>query len=181
MRRFRTRWKHERIMALGLAALAAGSVAIRSAAGHGAVIRLGAPAVVAGDSLAVTGEGLGEGAEITLALEGAIGTTALVTLRGDAHGRFETRVAIPADTPPGTYRVVATAGEDRATVDLVVTSSPMAADPAASHGLHSTGEATAAEVDLDRRRSPLGTGLAWGGVGLLVALGVYLVRRPRES
>ena len=166
---------------LALVALAGGSIAIRSASGHGAVIRLGAEAVPAGDSLAVSGEGLGEEAEITIELEGATGSTVLATLRGDHHGRFETTVQIPPDTAPGSYRVVATAGEDRATADVLVTAGRVAAETTAPQEQHSNREATANEMDLDRHRPTLERGFAWGGVALLVGLGVYLVRRPRES
>jgi hypothetical protein len=163
---------------VGAAALA-GVLGARAAGGHGAVIRLGAQAVSAGDSLAVTGEGLGVRAKITLALEGAAGKTVLGTFQGDAHGRFETVVLIPVETPAGAYRVVAEGGDERATEELVVSAavggeraqgSPTAV-PEAS-------EATAEEMRLDRRRSAAESGIAWGLVGTLVILGAWLARRP---
>lgn len=73
------------LIVLGVAAVA-GAFGASGAGGHGAVVRLGAQAVSAGDSLAVTGEGLGVLAEITLALEGAAGRRVLGTLQGMPTG-----------------------------------------------------------------------------------------------
>ena len=166
------------LIVLGVAVVA-GAFGASGAGGHGAVVRLGAQAVSAGDSLAVTGEGLGVRAEITLALEGAAGRRVLGTLRGDAHGRFETVIVIPVETPAGTYRIVAEGGEERATADLLVAAaiggrgvqgSPTTV-PAAP-------EAMAGEMRLERRRAAAETAIAWGLVGTLVILGAWLARRP---
>jgi hypothetical protein len=163
---------------VGAAALV-GALGARAAGGHGAVIRLGAQAVSAGDSLAVTGEGLGVRAEITLALEGAAGRKVLGRLRGDAHGRFETVVVIPAETPAGAYRVVAEGGEERATEELLVSAAVggerAQGSPAA---VPEAPEATAEEMRLDRRQSAAETAIAWGLVGTLVIVGAWLARRP---
>jgi len=163
---------------VGAAALA-GALAAGAAGGHGAVIRLGAQVVSAGDSLAVTGEGLGVRAKITLALEGASGRKVLGTLQGDAHGRFETVVVIPAETPAGAYRIVAEGGGERATEDLLVSAAVGGAraqgSPAA---VPEAPEATAEEMRLELRRSAAETAIAWGLVGTLVILGAWLVRRP---
>ena len=138
---------------VGAAALV-GALGARAAGGHGAVIRLGAQAVSAGDSLAVTGEGLGVRAKITLALEGAAGRTVLGTFQGDAHGRFETVVLIPVETPAGAYRVVAEGGDERATEDLVVSAAVggerAQGSPAA---VPEAPEATAEEMRAPVRRS----------------------------
>lgn len=165
----------------GVAALAVAAIAARSASGHGAAIRLGAQAVAAGDSLAVTGEGLGENAEVTLVLEGVAGTRPLMTLASDAHGRFTIWIGIPGDIPPGAYRVVATAGEDRATADLLVTAGSATVETAGAHGLHAPGEATDQELDLDRRRGPLEIGVAWATVVILIGVGAWLARTPRTE
>ena len=176
MRRDRKVRSRRPIATATLLVLAAGLVFSGVVRGHGAVIRLGAQAVAAGDSLAVTGEGLGENAEITLALEGATGRVVFASLRGDVHGRFTTRVLVPAETPPGTYRVVATAGEDRATAELLVTQGSVEPAAAGPDGLHAPEAATAAELDLDRRRTPLETALAWGTALVLLGLGGLLLR-----
>ncbi|HYO45290.1 MAG TPA: hypothetical protein VEY33_01195 [Gemmatimonadota bacterium] len=157
-----------------------GIVGVPAAGGHGEVIRLGAPSVSAGDSLAVTGEEFGVRAEITLVLEGAAGRTVLANLRADGEGRFETTVSIPVEAPAGAYRIVAEAGEDRATADLLVTASVagmrMEGHPAAVHG---AGAATSEKMSLDRRRSAAESTLAWGLVGALVLLGAWLARGAR--
>jgi hypothetical protein len=166
------------IVIVGMAALV-GAFGARAAGGHGAVIRLGAQAVSAGDSLAVTGEGLGVRAEITLALAGASGRRVLSTLQGDAHGRFETVVVIPVETPAGAYRIVAEGGKERATEELLVsaavggerTQQPPTAFPEPP-------EASAEEMRLEHRRTVAETAIAWGLVGTLVILGAWLVRRP---
>jgi hypothetical protein len=166
------------IVIVGVAALA-GAFGARGAGGHGAVIRLGAQAISAGDSLAVAGEGLGVRAEITLALEGAAGRKVLGTLQGDAHGRFETVVVIPVETPAGAYRIVAQGGGERATAELLVTA---AVDGERAQGFSiEAPEAIAEEMRLERRRSAAETAIAWGLVGTLVILGAWLARRPIRS
>lgn len=169
------------LVVVGVAAVA-GALGTRAAGGHGAVIRLGAQAVSAGDSLAVTGEGLGVREEITLALEGAAGRKVLGTLQGDAHGRFETVVVIPIETPEGAYRIVAEGGEERATEELLVS----AAVTGRRAGRYAAGgpevsEATAKEMQLERRGSTAQNAIAWGFVGTLVVLGAWLSRRSMRS
>ncbi|MFN2383441.1 MAG: hypothetical protein ABR559_04160 [Gemmatimonadota bacterium] len=144
-----------------------------SARGHGAVIRLGANAVAAGDSLAVTGEGLGVDAAIALRLVGAAFEAQLVTIRGDAHGRFAVRVIIPAGTPPGTYRVVASAGDKAAAGDLLVTAvAPLTSGSLgpAPPPLHATAE----RIALARRRTAWELAAAAALALLLAAAGVWL-------
>lgn len=166
------------VVVLGIATLA-GVFGARAAGGHGAVIRLGAQAVSAGDSLAVTGEGLGVRAKIMLALEGAAGRKVLGTFQGDAHGRFETVVVIPAETPAGAYRIVAEGGDERATEDLHVSAAVGGERAQGSPaGVPEAPEATAEEMRLDRRRSTAESGIAWGLVGTLVIVGAWLARRP---
>lgn len=157
-----------------------GIIRVPAAGGHGAVIRLGTQSIAAGDSLGVVGEEFRVGAEIRLVLEGAAGRTLLSTLSADGEGRFQTAVAIPLRTPPGGYRVVAEAGEDRAISDLLVTA-------AAGEGMAGGHEETAAvratdeELPLNRRQ-PLAEGiLGWTLVGALTALGVWLARGARTS
>ncbi|CAN5878606.1 hypothetical protein BH20GEM1_BH20GEM1_05880 [soil metagenome] len=166
------------LVVLGVAAVA-GAFGASGAGGHGAIVRLGAQAISAGDSLAVTGEGLGVREEITLALEGAAGRKVLATLRGDAHGRFETVVAIPVETPAGAYRIVAEGGEERATADLLVTAAVGGERAQASPTtIPEPPEAMAGEMRLERRRSTAETAIAWGLVGTLIILGAWLARWP---
>jgi len=155
------------ILALGL--LAAGA---RTAGGHGAVIRLAASAVAAGDSLGVSGEGLGSGDSVALVLEGAAGRFPLGSALGDERGRFTIRVLVPLGIPAGEYRVVATGGHDRAFADLRVTADA-AVLVAAPHGAM---EARADQVPLERRRAPLELGVAGAVLVALVAAGVLLMR-----
>lgn len=159
-----------------------GVVGVPAAGGHGAVIRLGAQSVAAGDSLSVMGEEFGVRAEIRLVLEGAVGRTALITLRGDADGRFETAVVIPSETPAGGYRIVAEAGEDRATADLLVTA-PVAGEGSPGHPAagHDAAQATAEELSLNRQSPIAERILAWGFVGALVALGAWLARGAKSG
>jgi len=163
------------------AAVALGAVVgVRAASGHGEVIRLGAPSVSAGDSLAVTGEEFGVRAEITLVLEGAAGRTVLATIRADGDGRFATAVSIPVEAAAGAYRIVAEAGEDRATAELLVTS-PVAGTWMEGHpaAVHEAGAATSEKMSLDRSRSAAESTIAWGIVGALVLLGAWLARGAR--
>ncbi len=148
-----------------------------SASGHGAAIRLAATVVTAGDSLALTGEGLGESADITLVLESASFETVLAAVRGDDHGRFATVVRIPPEAPPGAYRVVATAGDDTATADLVVTRATADEKELSDPGQQTLDGARADALELDRRRLPGEAGLAWGVALLLVVLGLWLSRK----
>lgn len=141
--------------------------------GHGAVIRLGASAVAAGDSLGVTGEGLGVSRTIVIRLEGVAFEAPLVTVRGDAHGRFTVKVTVPAETPPGTYRIVASAGDLTASGDLLVT----AASPTTSGSLgppppplHGSAEG----MTLARRRAAWELAAAAALVLLLAASGIWL-------
>lgn len=150
--------------------------------GHGAVIRLGAQSISAGDSLTVTGEEFGVRAEITLVLEGAAGRTLLATPRGDAVGRFETAVVIPVETPAGAYRIVAEAGEDRATADLLVTVS-VAGERTPGHpaAAHEAGQATAEQLFLNRQRSGVETIFTWALVGALIVVGAWLARGAKSG
>jgi hypothetical protein len=150
-------------------------VGVSAAGSHGAVIRLGVPSVSAGDSLTVSGEEFGVDAQVELVLEGAAGRTSLVTLQADADGRFDIAIVIPVEAQAGPYRIVAEAGEDRATADLLVTAF-VAGERAAGPSAHQMGQATAEELPLNRQRSVVETVLAWGLVGVLVTLGAWLVR-----
>ena len=148
----------------------------RSAAGHGAVLRLAAGAVAAGDSLAMTGEGLGSRDTIALVLEGAAGRFPLASVPGDSQGRFAATVLIPPEVPAGEYRVVATGGHDRAAASLLVS----AQAPALSESPHNAMHARADDFTLRRRRAPLERGLVAGLLLALIAAGIAL-RRPGRT
>lgn len=151
--------------------LAGGAHTLR---GHGAVIRLAASAVAAGDSLGVTGEGLGVHRTIALRLEGAAFETPLVTVRGDAHGRFTVKVNVPAATPAGTYHIVATAGELTAASDLLVTSAAAATTTSSIGPPPPPLHASAERIALARRRTAWELGAAAALVLLLAAAGIWL-------
>ena len=157
-----------------------GIVRVPAAGGHGAVIRLGTQSIAAGDSLSVVGEEFRVGAEIRLVLEGAAGRTLLSTLSADGEGRFQTAVVIPLRTSPGGYRVVAEAGEDRATSDLLVTAAA-GEGMAGGHDETPAARATAEELPLNREHQAAEGILGWALVGALIALGVWLARGARTS
>jgi len=155
------------ILALGL--LVAGA---RAAGGHGAVIRLVASAVSAGDSLGISGEGLGSGDSVAFVLEGAAGRFPLGSVLGDERGRFTTRVLVPLGVPAGEYRVVATGGHDRAFANLLVTADAAVLVAAPQDPMH----ARADRVPLERRRTPLEVGVAGAVLVVLAVAGALLIR-----
>ncbi|MBA3583087.1 MAG: hypothetical protein H0W36_00910 [Gemmatimonadetes bacterium] len=150
--------------------------------GHGESIRLGAGAVAAGDSLAVTGAGFGSRRAVKIALEGAALAAALVTVQTDAQGRFSLAVTIPSEAPPGSYHIVARAGEDRAEADFIVTEPPAAGTgggPVPATVLSDRARADA--MPLERRRRASEAVAAWSFFVLLVAVGFWLSRSGRRS
>lgn len=173
--------RHRGLLQRGLGGSAVLLAALAGASrldGHGESIRLGAQTVAAGDSLAVTGQGFAPRGEVTLALAGAALEAPLVTVLADASGRFAVTLRIPVGASPGVYRVVATAGEDRAEADLLVTEPARGPDvefvPAAP-----AEPARADAMPLERNRGHAGTAAAWGVAVLLAAAGFWLARPHR--
>ncbi len=150
--------------------------------GHGESIRLSVQSVAIGDSLAVTGQGFGPGGEVSIALVGMELDAVLKEVLADGGGRFVIFVRIPVTAPSGLYRIVATAGEDRAEADLLVTE-PADRTTAEILAAGAPDTARAGAMPLDRHRSRTGSAAAWGIVALLAGAGFWLARfrEPRRE
>ncbi|MBI3981297.1 MAG: hypothetical protein HY337_00170 [Gemmatimonadetes bacterium] len=166
---------------LGLALAVATTVAAVHEEG---VLKLATRALVAGDSLPVKGEKFTKRSPLTLALAGMAGQLSLGTVRTDSTGAFTASVLVPRDAAPGSYRLVATAedGDEVASLDVTV-SAAAAADHASMPGHEGMemDEPTSEPLALDRARSPLVTWSVVTGIGLAVAAGVVMLRRPASG
>lgn len=84
-------------------------------------------------------------------------------------------LAIPADVPPGSYRVQVTADEETAFADLTVTPATNAAE--VDDHAEDRPEPTAAPMELDRPKSVAITMSVLAAGLLSLVLGLWLVRR----
>lgn len=100
------------------------------------VITVNPALVAAGSSITVVGSEMEAGEAFTISLEGTRGSTKLGEATAKAEGEeagFEVTLAIPQDTPPGSYTIrAATSGGESTSADLTVTlpSSQASAGPA---------------------------------------------------
>lgn len=135
---------------------------------HGeASISVSPTTVAPGGTITVNGDGLEVGENFTIELQGIAFGRTLGTVAGEDE-TFERSFEIPANAPPGTYRVQATSeGGEAMTAELTI------------QGDAEPGERTPSEelMDLDRTRSS--TELAVIGVLLLASfvVGVVLIRQ----
>jgi len=151
-----------------------------AAAHEKGVLRPGTRELAAGDSLSISGEHFTKSATLKLLLVGPRGRTPLGDVRTDSAGSFTGRVAVPAATAPGAYRLVAVAtdGDEVATVDVAVRA-VQTADQArtAPTAMEEMVEPSAAPLALDRAHS----GPVTAGVVALAAIaaiaGIALIRR----
>lgn len=90
---------------------------------HGTSLKIDKTAAAPGESIIVKGEGIGSNAAISLTLRGMRQDYSLGDAQGNEHGVFEKQVAIPGDVQPGTYTLVAAAGNAEATARLMVSES----------------------------------------------------------
>ena len=156
------------------------------------VIRLATKQVAAGGELAIRGEKLPKSNSVILTLVGALATHSLGEVATTATGTFDTKVAIPAAAKPGSYVVVAEAGDgdELARADVVVIPatahdmSGMTHDMSAMRATDSSAMAahpSAAMMELEATRS----GVEWAVILLMVALsaggGVALLASNRYS
>ena len=98
---------------------------------HGTSLKIDKKAAAPGETITVKGEGIGSNAAITLTLQGMRQDYSLGDAQGNEHGVFEKEVTLPGDVQPGTYTLVAAAGNAKATAKLVVSES--AAQESTSH------------------------------------------------
>ncbi len=164
-------FSRRRLLGSALVALALLVVGQRPAAAHeDGVLKPATRDLTAGDSLAIAGEKFGARSRLALALVGMNGRIELGSFDTDSAGAFTSRVLIPRDAAPGSYRLVAVAsdGDEVASVDMTVAADRGAA---ADHDATDMADAPSDEpLALDRARSPAVT---WGVVvGILVALAV---------
>ena len=126
------------------------------------VIRLDAKALAVGAELGMRGEKFTKRIQLDLELRGTLKTFKLREVETDTSGKFQLRVALPADAKPGKYRVVAVAsdGDDVGQAILVITAVSAAATPAVTTSA-TTPAATPATPDVAAEpmpRMPAGMG-----------------------
>ncbi len=161
------------IFALGMAAVSSWLLPGTIRAHGEPVITVSPVSVPAGGEVLVTGTEMEEGELFAITLEGITLSVPLGEAPVAGEG-FEVTLTIPADTPPGSYRVQAAAGEETAVADITITA-PV--DRPADDQLASAAEPSAAPMDLDRPQSAART-IAIVAMGLLsLGLGLWLVRR----
>lgn len=90
---------------------------------HGTSLKIDKKAAAPGETITLKGEGIGSSAAITITLQGMRQDYSLGDAQGNEHGVFEKQVALPGDVQPGTYTLVAAAGNAKATARLVVSES----------------------------------------------------------
>lgn len=140
------------------------------------VLKLATRQLVPGDSVGIAGERFGRRAELKIELVEIAGRTRLDTVRTDSLGAFRRAPVVPADLPPGSYRVVAVAadGDEVASVDVSVVVRASSLMPSQAH---EESAPSARPLVLPRARSPLVTGGALAVIVSTFAGGAMLLRR----
>lgn len=144
---------------------------------HGGAELTVSPSTVApGSTIQVEGEGVEPGETFTVRLEGLKAQVALGSVAVGDDGDFHERFTVPADTPPGTYRVVAVSPEgETLTAELRVLDQAQAAPPEVP------ATPSAEWMSLDRSRSPG----EWTIIGVILlfstGLGLALVWERRGN
>lgn len=159
-----------------VAVLIATVVAMSPAAAHEkGVLKPASRELPAGDSVALAGERFSHSATLHLVLVGPRGRLALGEVRTDSSGRFSARLALPAETVPGEYRLVAIAadGDEVAGVDVaVVPALARAEEPTVGPAEKPSAE----PLTLERARSGLATGSAILFAAVAAISGIGLIR-----
>ncbi len=180
-------FRRHRFLGSALLALALLTVGQRRAAAHeDGVLKPATRDLTAGDSLAIAGEKFGARSRLALALVGMSGRIELGSFDTDSAGAFTSRVLIPRDAAPGSYRLVAMAsdGDEVASVDMTVAAALAAADrgAAADHDATDMADAPSNEpLALDRARSPAVTWGVVGGILVALAVGGTLLRPTHDE
>ncbi len=140
----------------------------------GAELTVSPSAVTPGSTVQVEGEGVESGETFTVRLEGLEVQVVLGSVAVGDDGDFHATFTVPADTPPGLYRVTAVSQEgETLTAELKVLDQAEAAPPEVPS------EPSAGWMSLDRSRSP-GEWVVIGVTLLLsTGLGLILVRERR--
>lgn len=105
---------------------------------HGTSIKIDKKAAAPGETITLKGEGVGSNSVVTLTLQGVRRDYPLGEVQGNEHGVFEKQAALPDDIQPGTYTLVAAAGNAKATTRLVVSESA-AQEPVSQKDVDSEG------------------------------------------
>lgn len=174
---------------------------------HGPTLAVDKAIVAAGDMLTITGEGLSDGRQVELTLQGLLQDYRLpVVERTDEHGRFERSVTLPANLAPGPYTLIAS-GTETATVKIDVTGGAPAAPAAGGagdpdslpapglaesaedhhsdesgheHSAEAAGLASDEAMEIDRSESGPARAAAWGSVVVAMMAGFVLLRGSRR-
>lgn len=97
-----------------------------------------------GEPVNITGEEFPPGEEVELSLESVRGRISIGHVETDAEEGFSMDWTIPADTPAGTYQLIAATGDDNVTVDFTILEGDVVSRSGGSGELvfeRSTGEA----------------------------------------
>ncbi len=166
---------YKRNLPLGAALFAVFVLSFGSALGaalaHGAQVEVSPAQALPGASVTVMGTGFEAGTIVTVSLESASGVTTLGTAVADKDENFTLQVTIPASAAAGSYTLKASAGDDKATAEIMLMA-PSAGDakPAATEA-----------GSVVHKRTAIDDVLIGIGFGLLAIIGLVLVltSRPR--
>ena len=189
---------HVRHLALlcGLTVGAAGQVAASPGAPNSLLhpegtLELANRNLVSGTGFALQGLKFHDDAELTLTLVGIAGRYELGKIRTDSEGAFTTSLTVSDTIVSGQYRLVAldAEGDEKATLNVVVLSTPPASDTHAEDdpghaeegGLMESAMPSDEPMELDRASSTVVTGGALAGILFALVAGGMLIRRRRDS
>ena len=167
---------------------------------HGPLLRIDKKTVAVGDVITVNGEGLSDGSEVHLILQGIFQDFTVGVINAtDDHGRFEKQITLSTDLRPGEYTLVAS-GTETATTRLTITAAEVVVEADAVETIRrekslTPGEsdegselvemghetANTAVMDLDRSKTGLELGITWGFVFLIAITGfVFSIPNSRS-
>lgn len=163
------------IFALGMAAVSVWLLPVKVQAHGEPVITVSPVSVPAGGEILVTGTEMEEGEVFAITLEGITLSVPLGEATVVEEG-FEVTVTIPAEVPPGSYRVQAATEEgETAVADLTVT--PATSTVEEDEHVEGQPEPSAAPMALDRPQSTASTIIIIVVALLSLGVGLWLVRR----
>ena len=157
----------------------------------GGVLRVASKQIPSGGSIQMSGEKLGNNANLRLELRGVLDNYPIGSVRTAADGKLSASVAVPASVPAGTYTLAAIAADGDVAGRTEVSVGSAAAVEAAKSGMpHMAGgdmagmegmKATADMMKLDIKT----TAFEWTVIGLLILLsfaaGASLLARSRRA
>lgn len=164
-------------VALGLVA----ALTLTGAFAHGgAKLTVEPPAASPGGTIAVSGSGVDAGSEVEVVLQGARGEANLGHADADSTGAFRLETKLPADVPEGSYRLVATAGDEKLELDFSVEARVMTM-PGETSVSASSSDAMPRGDGVVYRRTTAETVTAGLVLGLVALLGAGLVFTGRRQ